>query len=106
MVSQSFNENVKHILGYVSRSLQVVLWVSLFYFWLANDVTWISNVKQFFISYSTALVLGLIGHMLLGYIFDQRKPQSYIISTIMMIPYTVVFGLIIYFGGYLVPYLG
>ena len=71
-----------HILGYVSRGLQVALWCSVFYFWLANDITWISNVKQFFILYTTALVLGLFGQMLLGYIFDERKPQTSIIPTI------------------------
>jgi len=84
----------------------VAVWCSAFYFLLVSDITWISNVKQFFILYSTALVLGLLGHMLLGYIFDERKPLSYVIAIIVKIPYFVVSGFFIYYSGYLVRYMG
>ena len=91
--------------GYIARALNACLWGYLIYHRLLIDNTWVDNINHFLVLYATFLLLGLIGQLILGYIFYQKKPSSYITPVFRKIPHAILFGVLIFLSGYLLPHL-
>lgn len=105
-MASSENPNVDHLFQYLRRALHVFLWGYIFFLVFIQNTTWIGSAQKFLVLYCSFLFLGTVGQIILGYIFQERKPQTYISPTLGMVKYYVIIGLFLYFSGYLVPYLG
>jgi len=98
------SENMDHFFQYLRRALHACLWCYLFYYVFIQHTIWIDNPQKFLVLYIAFLLSGTIGQMILGYVFQERNPKTYIWPTLRKTQYYVVIGAILYFSGYMVPY--
>jgi len=104
-MASSENPKVDEIFQYLRRALNAFLWSYIFFNAFIQNTIWIGNAQKFLVLYCSFLFLGTVGQVILGYVFQERSPKTYISSTLRMTKYYVVIGLFLYFAGYLIPYL-
>ena len=104
-MNPSENPKVDHFFQYLRRALHAFLWSYIFFNIFIQNTTWIGNAQKFLVLYLLFLFLGTVRKMILGYVFQERNPKTYISPFLRMTKYYVVIGLLLFSVGYLIPYL-